>query len=575
MLKYIQLLAIPFLLVLLIQQSDCFVNRMNSRSLIISQRHLLSTFRSHKLFASNLSVTSTYKDSDHQSIKFDVASHFDYSGDMICIPFIKPSLKSQGIEFINALKANIPSGLPSNIKTIVEEIIDEGNFKADTDTKAIIRVAGSGLAIKYISLLGLGKLNNDNDHFGSATAFNVGKSLTNIIKDTKVKSIGLVSSSMSTADSKDVILGLHDGSYADNRYKKLPPDGFEKFSLTSLSFLGFSCSSSELSTMISHSSIIASGVSFAKDLVNAPPNSCNPDVVSELSRKLAKEYKLECNILGAKECEELGMGGYLGVQQGSKYEPQFIHLVYKPDAAASDVVKVALVGKGLTFDSGGYNLKTGAGSMIELMKFDMGGCAAVLGACKAIAQLKPKHVEVHFITAVCENMISSEAMKPGDVLTASNGKTIEVGNTDAEGRLTLADALVFAERLKVHQVVDLATLTGACIVGLGEKLAGVYSNDEKLMEDLLASSKRSNEGLWKMPLEASYKENFKSSIADLKNVGSKGGGSITAALFLSEFVENVSWAHIDMAGPVWDTTNNKASGFGVKLLVDYLINLKK
>lgn len=213
--------------------------------------------------------------------------------------------------------------------------------------------------------------------------------------------------------------------------------------------------------------------------------------------------------------------------------------------------------------------------MIELMKFDMGGCAAVLGAAKAIGQLRPKNVEVHFITAVCENMVSAEAMRPGDILTASNGKTIEVLNTDAEGRLTLADALVYAEKeTGASVIIDLATLTGACIVALGEKVAALYSPDEGLRAEIEGAAKRTEEGLWSMPLEPAYKEMIKSSIADLKNIGGKGGGSITAALFLQEFVDKAKWAHIDMAGPVWDSTANKATGYGVKLLVDYLLNVK-
>ncbi len=293
------------------------------------------------------------------------------------------------------------------------------------------------------------------------------------------------------------------------------------------------------------------------------------------------------------------------MKTGSQFPPQFIHLTYTPelstDPNATAPIKIALVGKGLTFDSGGYNLKVGAGSSIELMKIDMAGCAAVLGCARAIAQLKPKvqfkfhflqislshadfflslsivsqHVEVHWISAVCENMISEAAVRPGDILRASNGKTIEVLNTDAEGRLTLADALVYAEKLNVDYIVDLATLTGACIVGLGENVAGLYSSDVDMRNELEKSAGRCDEGIWPLPLEATYRECIKSSIADLKNIGGKGGGSITAALFLQEFVEKTKWAHIDMAGPCWDSVSNKPTGYGVKLLVDFILNVKK
>lgn len=233
------------------------------------------------------------------------------------------------------------------------------------------------------------------------------------------------------------------------------------------------------------------------------------------------------------------------------------------------------MGKGLTFDSGGYNLKVGAGSMIELMKFDMGGCSAVLGAAKALSQLQPSGVEVHFITAICENMVSAEAMRPGDVLAASNGKTIEVLNTDAEGRLTLADALVYADNLKPHAIVDLATLTGACVVGLGDQMAALYANDDGLSEELTSAAQRTGEGIWRMPLHQDYKSQIKGTLADLANIGAagRGGGSITAALFLQEFVgKETKWAHIDMAGPVWDTEKAQPTGYGVKLLVDYVLN---
>ena len=257
------------------------------------------------------------------------------------------------------------------------------------------------------------------------------------------------------------------------------------------------------------------------------------------------------------------------------FPPTFVHLTYKPADESKVVAKIALIGKGLTFDSGGLNLKTGAGSQIELMKFDMGGCAAVLGTAMAIGQIRPANIEVHFISAVCENMVSAQAMRPGDVLVASNGKTIEVGNTDAEGRLTLADALVYADKLGVDTIIDLATLTGACVVGLGEKLAGLYSSNALLDSELMSAASRSSDGLWRLPLEERYRENIKSKIADIKNIGSNGGGSITAALFLQEFVgEKTHWSHIDMAGPVWDTKTHQPTGWGVKLLVDYLLKRK-
>jgi leucyl aminopeptidase len=233
---------------------------------------------------------------------------------------------------------------------------------------------------------------------------------------------------------------------------------------------------------------------------------------------------------------------------------------------------LGLVGKGLTFDSGGYNIKTGPGCSIELMKFDMGWSAAVLGAAKALGQIKPPGVEVHFIVAACENMISGTGMRPGDIVTASNGKTIEVNNTDAEGRLTLADALVYACNQGVEKVIDLATLTGACVVALGPSIAGVFTPSDYMAKDVMAAAEVSGEKFWRLPMEDSYWDSMKSGVADMVNTGGRQGGAITAALFLKQFVdEKVQWMHIDLAGPVWNEKKRNATGFGISTLVEWVL----
>jgi leucyl aminopeptidase len=319
---------------------------------------------------------------------------------------------------------------------------------------------------------------------------------------------------------------------------------------------------------------ICAGVELARQLVASPPNHGTPQALAETAATLASAYGLSLKVLERGDCAALGMGAYLGVAQGSDLPPKFIHLTYTP--AGEVKRRVALVGKGLTFDSGGYNLK-GPGSQIEMMKYDMGGSAAVLGAARAIGQLQPPGVEVHVLVASCENMISGGAIHPGDVLTASNGKTIEINNTDAEGRLTLADALVYANGLEPDVVVDLATLTGACVIALGEELAGLWSNSDGLAEALGAASREAGEGLWRMPLRASYKEGLKSPIADLKNTGPRAGGSITAALFLQDFITpGRSWAHLDIAGTVWSEKGRGedppgATGYGVRTLVRWIL----
>jgi len=318
---------------------------------------------------------------------------------------------------------------------------------------------------------------------------------------------------------------------------------------------------------------VCAGVELARQLVASPPNHGTPEALAQTAAEIASAHGLGLTVLERSDCEALGMGAYLGVAQGSDLPPKFIHLTYTPTGEVRR--RVALVGKGLTFDSGGYNLK-GAGSQIEMMKYDMGGSAAVLGAARAIGQLRPEGVEVHVLVASCENMISGGAVHPGDVLTASNGKTIEINNTDAEGRLTLADALVYANKLEPDAVVDLATLTGACVIALGDEMAGLWANHDGLAEALNTASKEAGEALWRMPLRASYKDGLKSHIADLKNTGPRPAGSITAALFLQDFItENRPWAHLDIAGTVWSEKGRGedppgATGYGVRTLVRWI-----
>ena len=358
-------------------------------------------------------------------------------------------------------------------------------------------------------------------------------------------------------------------AYKDNRFNSKRDD---KKVLKEIEFLNLN----KFKNMdFNETEYICEGVELARRLVAAPPNSLTPLEMSIQASKIAKDHSLEIKILEKNECEDLGMGAYLAVAKGSDLEPKFIHLTLKSKSPVKE--KIALVGKGLTFDSGGYNLKVGA-SQIEMMKYDMGGSAAVLGAAKALGAIKPDGLEIHFIVAACENMINGSAVHPGDVIKASNGKTIEINNTDAEGRLTLADALTYASNLKPDSIIDLATLTGAIVVALGNDVAGFWTNNNMMAKDLKTASSQAGEELWQMPLQKSYKDGLKSHIADMKNTGPRAGGSITAALFLEEFFDkNIKWAHIDIAGTCW-TDKNKgihpsgATGYGVKTLVQWIKN---
>ncbi|MCL2923495.1 MAG: leucyl aminopeptidase [Trichodesmium sp. MAG_R04] len=446
----------------------------------------------------------------------------------------------------------------------LSELIEETEFKGKANSTASSRVGGT-TPIRKIMIVGLGKSEELKLETLRQTAATCGR----LAKKERCKTLGISLPICQDADSTAIAIteGIELALYQDNRFKselENPGPDVEKVELIGLAASDEAIASAQQ---------ICSGVILARELVAAPANSCTPITMAKTAEALAKEFDLTLEILEKEDCEKLGMGAFLGVAQGSDLPPKFIHITYKPESTPRR--KLAIVGKGLTFDSGGLNLKT-SGSGIEMMKIDMGGAGTTFGALKAIAQLKPD-VEVHFISAVTENMVSGHAIHPGDFVTASNGKTIEVNNTDAEGRLTLADALVFAEKLEVDAIVDLATLTGACIVALGNDIAGLWSSNDDLAAELTAAAKKAGEKVWRMPLEEKYFEGLKATHADMKNTGPRPGGAITAALFLKQFVKNTPWAHLDVAGPVWIDVENGynnpgATGYGVRTLVNWILS---
>lgn len=319
--------------------------------------------------------------------------------------------------------------------------------------------------------------------------------------------------------------------------------------------------------------VFAEATCFARDLVNSPANDVHPTYLAKVATRIAREARLGVKVLDRAECQKLGMGAFLGVAMGSAQPPKFIHLSYTPGGKRGGRRRVAVIGKGITFDSGGLDLKT-ADSMLR-MKDDMSGAAAVLAIMRALPALAPA-VEVHGLVAATENMPSGSALRPGDVLRAMNGTTIEVGNTDAEGRLTLADAIVYAsEKVKADEIIDMATLTGACVVALGPLCSGLFANDQALADRLLKAAEQAGERVWQLPLIDEYREHLKSDVADLNNVGPRGGGAITAGLFLKEFAGDRPWAHLDIAGPAFvekDTPLGPkgATGAAVRTLLTYL-----
>jgi leucyl aminopeptidase len=317
--------------------------------------------------------------------------------------------------------------------------------------------------------------------------------------------------------------------------------------------------------------VFARATWLARDLINAPANEVNPAHLAKVALDLAKEAGLAVQVFERADCRKMGMGAFLGVAAGSEQPPKFIHLTYTPKGRSRR--RVAVIGKGITFDSGGLDLKTAEGML--RMKDDMSGAAAVLGIMKALPQLAPA-VEVHGLIAATENMPSGTATRPGDILKAMNGTTIEIGNTDAEGRLTLADAICYAsQKVGADEIIDMATLTGACVVALGPLCSGLFANDQALANRLLAAAERAGERVWQLPLIDEYREHLKSDVADLNNVGPRGGGAINAGLFLKEFAGDKPWAHLDIAGPAFiekDTPLGPkgATGYAVRTILTYL-----
>lgn len=323
---------------------------------------------------------------------------------------------------------------------------------------------------------------------------------------------------------------------------------------------------------LAQATAIANGMDLTKELGNLSPNVCTPTYLASTAKKLAKEYKFEVEILERKQLEALKMDSFLAVANGSDEAPKFIVLKHMGGKAKD--APVVLVGKGITFDSGGISIKAGPG--MDEMKYDMGGAASVLGTFRAIGEMNLK-LNVIGVIASCENMPSGRATKPGDIVTSMNGLTIEILNTDAEGRLVLCDALTYAERFNPAAVVDIATLTGACIVALGSHNSGLFTRSDeahdKLAAELLAAGKQASDTAWRMPIEEAYNEQLKSNFADLANIGTPGGASVTAACFLENFTRKYTWAHLDIAGTAWKSGGAKgATGRPVPLLSTFLIN---
>jgi leucyl aminopeptidase len=384
------------------------------------------------------------------------------------------------------------------------------------------------------------------------------------------RTLAMVEATGDAARLESAALGLVLGGYRFDRYlgeERRKPRTLERITLLSRG------TDAHAAAAVARGQRVATAVMRARDLVNEPAGVLTPSVLADRAAALATECGASISILGPDECRRRGMGLFLAVAQGSAEEPRFVHLAWRPPAGAR--ARVVLVGKGVTFDSGGLSLKTTEGMLG--MKADMAGAAAVLSATAAAAE-ENLPVEVHAVAACTENMPSGRAYKLGDVLSSMSGKTVEITNTDAEGRLTLGDALTFARGLMPDVVLDFATLTGACIVALGPHTAGVMTNDEALRTRWLEAARAAGEDMWPLPLPARLGEQLKSEIADMKNAGERGGGALIAGLFLREFVGSIPWVHVDIAGPAttdkeWGCFGKGGTGFGVASIIQYLRGL--
>jgi leucyl aminopeptidase len=397
-----------------------------------------------------------------------------------------------------------------------------------------------GVASKRVLLAGAGKP----EKFNSAEMRKLAGAAVRHLKSKSVKRIAFaVDPAYAKADSVSAAVeGAILGDYEPDRYKTgNDKKSVDEFIVTAAGEVP------GLEDAVTRGRILGEAQNFARALVNEPANYLTPLKIADAARKMAGEFQLDCEVLDTAQMQALGMGALLGVAQGSAEPPALVVIRYKPVKAESRA-HLGLVGKGVTFDTGGISIKPADG--MEKMKYDMAGGAAMIGAMRAIAQLKPAMLVTAFIPCV-ENMPGSRAQRPGDIVTAMSGKTIEVINTDAEGRLILADALTYARRLGATHLVDAATLTGAVAVALGHLNVGLFANEDGMRDRVLGAAKAEGERMWTLPLEDDYKDYLKSAFADLANVGGRYGGAVTAAMFLKEFAEDTPWVHLDIAGTAW------------------------
>jgi leucyl aminopeptidase len=473
--------------------------------------------------------------------------------DCLCLPStLKTGLSERGKELDQALDG------------IISAAIKQNAFKHELGKTLTLDLVGNNA--KRIVIFGLGAqkslTSNSFDTIAKATV----KAISGKNATIELEGVCTIQEDSLAPSCESFIRELFSDNYLFEKYKSKKS---EKIHVSQVSFAADKPAQNIIKKAISYGQALTEGMSLTRDLGNEPGNVCTPSYLAETAKGLAKEYsELTCKVLEEKDMEKLNMGAFLSVSKGSTEPGKLIVLEYK--GGKTGEAPHVLVGKGVTFDTGGISLKPGA--QMDEMKYDMCGAASVLGAMKAVAELKPKK-NIIGVIAAAENMPAGNASKPGDIVTTASGLTVEILNTDAEGRLVLCDALTYVEKFKPKSVIDIATLTGACIIALGHATSAVMSNSDEFAKTLMDCGQEANDQAWQLPIWDIYQTQIDSPFADIQNIGGKGAGSITAACFLSRFTKSYTWAHLDIAGTAWNSGANKgATGRPVPLLLNYLIN---
>lgn len=429
---------------------------------------------------------------------------------------------------------------------LISSVIKSEEFKGDAGQTALLRFAASGnVKATRLLLIGVGNRGDYHEH----SVANLAGTATRFLRTRNIKSFALLprSEASSVDVAQNAVQGCITSQFELDKYKT--KDKNEK-AISSFVVCVEGAKAADLKNGIARGEAIGESMNFTRDMANEPPNVLTPTEMAKRAQAMAKEVGLKCEILDEAKMTKLGMGSLMSVSIGSTQPAKLIVLRYTPAKNTGKKSELlALVGKGITFDTGGISLKPGEG--MEAMKYDMSGGGTVLGAMRAIGLLKPT-VPVIGIVAAVENMPDGSASRPSDVVTAMTGKTIEILNTDAEGRLVLADAVAYAEKLGATTIVDMATLTGAVIIALGDQNTGILGNDQDLVNSIIDCGRETGENFWQLPVSAEYSKQIRSDIADIKNIGPRGkAGTIMGAVFIQEFIDKAKWAHLDIAGTAW------------------------